>query len=223
MTDIEMLERLLTARHSCRAFLDRPVAPEVVDRIVTAAGRAPSWCNAQPWQVIVTRGEETERFRTALLSAAMTEEEAPDLPGPEDYTGAHRDRRRTCGWQLYEAVGVKKGDREGSARQALENFRLFGAPHTAIVTSGRELGAYGALDTGGFMMAFCLAAQALGVATVPQAAVAFQSPAVRRFFDIPADRLILCAISFGYEDADHPANAFRTERAGLDEILQVRG
>ncbi|MEK9641783.1 MAG: nitroreductase, partial [Paracoccaceae bacterium] len=29
----------------------------------------------------------------------------------------------------------------------------------------------------------------------------------------------LCAISFGYEDKEHPANQFRTTRAELDEVV----
>ncbi|MEC7793771.1 MAG: nitroreductase [Pseudomonadota bacterium] len=223
MSDYDTLMGLLTARHSCRGFLDRAVPDDLIEKVVTAAGRAPSWCNAQPWQVIVTRGAETDRLRTALMAAPGTRAPAPDVPGPEGYPGVQGDRRRTCGWQLYEAVGVEKGDRAGSARQAMENFTLFGAPHTAILTSTRELGTYGALDSGGFLMAFCLAAQALGLATVPQAAVAFHSDVVREVLEIPEDRLILCAITFGYEDPDHPANSFRTERAALDEILEVQG
>ena len=38
-------------------------------------------------------------------------------------------------------------------------------------------------------------------------------------FGIGEDRLILCTITFGYKDPDHPANAFRTDRAPLSEIL----
>lgn len=223
MSDFGVLERLLTARHSCRGFQDRPVPDEVIAQVVQAAGRAPSWCNAQPWQVIVTKGAETERLRSALMAAPGSRPTAPDVPGPEGYPGVHGDRRRTCGWQLYEAVGVEKGDRAGSARQAMENFNLFGAPHTAILTTTPALGTYGALDCGGFLMSFCLAAQALGLATVPQAAVAFHSDVVREVLEVPEDRLILCAITFGYEDTDHPANGFRTERAPLSEILEIRG
>ena len=112
-----------------------------------------------------------------------------------------------------------KGDREGSARQAMENFRFFGAPHTAILTSGTELGPYGAMDCGGFVTAFTLAAQALGVATIAQAALAAQAPFLHSYFSIPDDRLVLCGISFGYEDPDHPANGFRTARAEVADII----
>ncbi len=217
------LTQLLTARHSCRAFLPDPVPKRQIEKILTSATRVPSWCNAQPWHVILTSGEETDRFREALQNEAMTGTPAPDLPFPTSYSGVYQDRRRTCGWALYEAVGVERGDRAASARQMMENFTLFGAPHCAIITSPKELGAYGALDCGGFVTAFSLAAQALGVATIPQAAVATYSPFLRRYFDIPDDRMILCAISFGYADKDHPANGFRTDRAGLSEIVEWLG
>lgn len=105
----------------------------------------------------------------------------------------------------------------------MENFSLFGAPHCAILTSPAELGAYGALDCGGFITAFSLAAQALGIATIPQAALAAYSPFIHRYFDIPGDRKFLCAISFGYADNEHPANSFRTGRADLNEIAQWLG
>ncbi len=217
------LDALFAARHSCRAFRPDPVPRAVIEQIVATARRAPSWCNAQPWQIVVTSGEETERFRAALWAQAQKGGHAPDIPFPSGYSGVYQDRRRTCGWQLYDAVGVKKGDRAGSARQMMENFRLFGAPHCAILSSPAELGPYGAMDCGGFVTAFALAAQAAGVATIPQAAVASFAPFLHDWFGIGDDRLILCAISFGYEDPDHPANAFRTERAALDEIVDWRG
>ena len=45
------------------------------------------------------------------------------------------------------------------------------------------------------------------------------APVVRAQLDLPEDRDILCAISFGYADLDHSANKFRTHRAGLDEVV----
>lgn len=224
MTDhAATLDALLAARHSCRAFLSDPVPDAVVAEITTAAARVPSWCNAQPWQIIVTRKAETDRFRDALYTAATTQTPKPDLKWPKQYTGVYRDRRRTCGFQLYNSLGIAKEDRAATHQQMLENYRLFGAPHVAIVTSEADLGPYGAMDTGGFVALFTLAAQARGIASIPQAAVAAQAPFLRDWFAIPENRHILCAISFGYADPDHPANAFRTERAPLAEILDWRG
>jgi nitroreductase len=221
--EIEGLEHLLAARHSCRAFRPDPVPQATIARIVTAAGRAPSWCNAQPWQVLVTQGDETARFRDALLHEVAHGTPRPDLPWPESYPGVHGARRRECGLQLYEAVGIAREDRTARAEQSMENYRLFGAPHVAIVHTEAALGPYGAMDTGGFVTAFMLAATALGVGSIAQASVAAYAPFIRAHFELPERRLILCAISFGWPDAAHPVNRFRTTRAGLDDILDLRG
>lgn len=220
--DLDSLEILMKARHSCRAFLPDQLPDEVITRIVEVAQRVPSWCNAQPWQLIITRGAATDAFRNCTEEAANSGLWGHELDAPLSYDGVYRDRRRECGWQLYDAVGVEKGDRKGSARQMFENFRLFGAPHVAIVTTDRALGTYGAIDCGSFVTGFTLAAEACGVATIPQAAIAGLSKAVRPHFGIPEDRVIVCAISFGYEDTSHPANAFRTTRATPDEVIDWR-
>lgn len=216
----DVLKSLMQARYSCRAYDPQPIADSVIEQIVRTARHTPSWCNAQPWQLEITRGAGTDRFRKALYAHATSgAAPAPDLPWPSGYPGVYGERRRECGWQLYDAVGIEKGDRAASAQQMLENFRLFGAPHVAIVHSPEALGAYGAMDCGGFVTAFCLAAQSQGIATIPQAAIAAHAPFVRDWFGIGADRLILCAISFGRPDPDHPANGFRTTRATPEALI----
>ncbi|MEV6218060.1 nitroreductase [Nocardia sp. NPDC051833] len=220
------LAELLTSRWSCRAYDQREVPRPVIERLLSLAQRSASWCNTQPWQVIVTSGAGTERFRAGLAeySAAHGADHGDEFefPPPGAYTGVYRERRRASGWQLYEAVGVARGDREASARQAFENFRLFGAPHVAIVTTDAEQGVYGAVDGGLYIGTFLLAAASLGLAAVPQAALAGRSRFIREYFDIPADRKILAGISFGYAAADHPANSYRTARAPLSEVVSWR-
>jgi len=220
MTAYDTLLETLQARYSCRAFLPDPVPTETITRIVAAARHVPSWCNAQPWQVSITRGTATDAFR-AMLQDQITNgtAPAPDLAWPSKYSGAYADRRRTCGFQLYDAAGIDKSNRDGRRAQMLRNYDLFDAPHVAIVHAPSELGPYGAMDSGGFVTAFTLAATALGVATIPQAAVAAYAPQVRAHLNISGDRLVLCAISFGYADPDAPVNAFRTERAAADDII----
>ena len=217
------LDALFAARHSCRAFRPDPVAREVIEQILDTARLVPSWCNAQPWKIALTSGTETDRFRTALQREMASGTPKPDLPFPTRYTGVYQDRRRTTGWQLYKAVGVEKGDRVGSARQMMENFNLFGAPHCAILSTPADLAPYGAIDCGSFITGFSIAAQAQGVASIAQAAVASYGAFLHDYFDIPDDYLILCAISFGYEDTDHPANSFRTDRADTNSFVDWRG
>ncbi len=216
---LQSLDQLLKARHSCRGFRKSPVPREMVERIVAVAQGVPSWCNSQPWQLVIAEEETTKRFREGLMKATTTEPIRPDFDFPARYTGPYKERRSVTGWQLYDAVGVKRGDREGSGRQMMENFRLFGAPHVAIVTTEADLGVYGVLDCGAFVSAFMLAARAQGIASIAQAAVAGQAGYVREFFGLPDNRRIVCAISFGYEDKDHPANSFRTDREVPAEVI----
>lgn len=210
-------DALLERRHSCRGFLPRPVPLETQQRILSLAQRTASWCNSQPWQVHITEGEATGRLRSVLLAPPRADEPGPDFPWPREYLGVYQARRRECGLALYDSVGIARGDREASARQARENFRLFGAPHVAIITTDEALGVYGAIDCGGYVANFLLAAASLGVATIPQAALASRPQRLRDFFGFGPDRRVVCGISFGYADTAHPANTFRTGRAAVDE------
>ena len=218
--DAARIERLLKQRHSCRAFRPDPVPRALIERLLAIAQRTASWCNAQPWQVVVTSGAATERFRAASYAhAASGTPAAPDFAFPREYRGAYQARRRECGWQLYDAVGVARGDREAARRQRLENYRLFGAPHVAIITTDEALGVYGAIDCAGYVATFLLAAESLGLAAIPQAALAAYPDFIRGHFGVGPDRRVVCGISFGYEDAGHPANSYRTTRASLGEAV----
>jgi nitroreductase len=218
-SDTDALERLLVARHSCRGFRADPVPDATIERVLSLAQRTASWCNAQPWQVVITKGAATDKFRTALCEHVAQNKAEPDIAYPREYRGRYQERRRVCGFQLYDAVGVARGDRVASQQQAFENFKFFGAPHVALISLDEALGAYGAVDCGAYVNNFMLAAESLGIATIAQASIASYAKFVRDHFGIGDDRLLVCAISFGYEERDHKANGFRTQRAPLDEVV----
>ncbi|MDY6828120.1 MAG: nitroreductase [Pseudomonadota bacterium] len=214
------LPELMDSRYSVRRFKPEPIARPIIEDILTLAGRSASWCNTQPWQLHVTEGEATDRFRDALWEHVTSgNPPAPDIPFPTQYQGAHYARRKTCALQLYRSLGIKEGDRQASQMQTLENFKLFGAPHVVIVTCHESLGAYGALDCGLFVNGFLLAATHHGIGSIAQAALAAYSDFIHQHFAIPDEQRVLCAISFGHTDDAHPANQFRTERAPLDELV----
>jgi nitroreductase len=215
-----VLDQLLAERHSCRGFLPRQVPRETLEAILRTAQRTASWCNSQAWQVSIASGKAADRVRDALVEAAAAGKRGgSDFPFPTEYSGKYLDRRRECGFQLYNAVGVERGDKAGYAKQTLENFRLFGAPHVAVLTSDPGLGVYGAVDVGGYVQVLLLAMQAHGVAAIPQAALAGHSALLKDMLGIPAERLVVCGISFGYEDTSHVANSYRTSRAPLSEVV----
>ena len=219
--DAEALARLLGARFSCRALLPDPVPHETIQRILDLAQRTASWNNVQPWSVIVTEGAGTERLRRELLAHIEgTPRRHPDFAFPREYREPYLARRRECGFALYDAVGVARGDKAAYARQTRENFRFFGAPHVALISTDEALGTYGAVDCGAYVGNFMLAAQSLGVASIAQAALANYSPFLRAHFGLADELRVVCGISFGYADAAHNANSYRTTRIDPRETVR---
>ena len=211
-------ERVVRERYSCRQYQKTPVARESIRRILELAQQTPSWCNCQPWQVLLVTGEALEQFRLALHAhAAQGLPARPDFPFPTRYEGLYRERRKICGVQLYQALGIGREDKSAAAQQSLENFRFFGAPHVALITTEQDLGVYGAVDCGLYVANFMLAAQNFGVASIAQAALASYPDFIRGHFGLPVHRKLVCGISFGYAEPVHPINSYRTVRATEQE------
>lgn len=214
------VEQALKSRYSCRKFLDREVPRETIERILQAAQHTASWNNTQPWRVLIASGDEAKKFSAAMVAHVDSGAAAnPDFPTPPGYEGAEKERRLACGLKLYKSMNITREDAAGKRNQMLENYRLFGAPHVALITSPAYMGFYGGLDCGFYVNSFMLAAKSLGVDTIAQAAIAFYSDFARRYFSIGDERKLVCGISFGYEDPTHPINLYRTDRAKLDEVV----
>jgi nitroreductase len=220
--DWAAVSQLLLQRYSCRAFRPDPVAKAPLAEIFAVAQFSANWCNAQAWQVIVTEGEATDRFRQALtaLVADPPAGSRPDIAFPVKYEGAFAQRRRDAGLALYQSAGITREDKAGALQQMQENYRLFGAPHVAIVTTEADLGTYGAVDCGIYLANLMALMQARGLASIAQGALPRFSEQIRAFFDIPDNRHVLCALSFGFADDTAPVNQFRTTRAEVDQAVR---
>ncbi|MEG9224539.1 nitroreductase [Aeromicrobium sp. Sec7.5] len=215
-TPSSTVEQVLRDRWSCRGYLPEPVPRATVEQILEAAQRTPSWCNTQPWQAAIFSGDAIDELRASFATDTRL---TPDIPFPPGYDGVHAERRREVGLQLYDAVGVERGDRQASAMQMLRNFDFFDAPHVAIVSAPASLGPYGYVDCGLYVQSFLLAAHAQGVATIAQAAVAMKSELLHERLGWGEDRHIVCGISFGWPDPEHPSNAFRAHRAPVSDSV----
>ncbi len=74
------LDEVILRRRMCRNFADRPVRPEVVDRLLERAHRAPSAGFSQGWSFLVLEGgADVGRFWGALADEDWRRR--PDLPG----------------------------------------------------------------------------------------------------------------------------------------------
>ena len=205
----------LAARKSVRAFEPRPVPREVLERVFAAAQRAPSWCNIQPWHVVVTSGAATVRLREGLLAAANAGMPSPEAAFPGVYPEPYGSHRRECASALYGAMGLQRSDKAGRWNAWLRNYQLFDAPHAAIVSMDKVWGIYAALDVGCWLQSLWLAAVEEGLSMCAQAALATYPQAVRQLLPIPEGDQILFGISLGYEAASAPVNQFRTTRSDV--------
>ena len=216
-------EQAIKTRYSCRKFLDREVPRATIEKILEISQHTASWNNVQPWRVLIASGDAARKFSEALVAHIESGGQPnPDFAFPSGYQGVEKERRLACGLQLYKAMKITREDEAGKRNQFLENFRLFGAQHIALITAPDYLGFYAALDCGLYVNSFMLAAKSLGIDTIAQAAIAHYSDFVREYFGIGEDRKLVCGVSFGFEDKSHPINQYRTERAKLDEVVTWR-
>ena len=221
---IGVLEELLGERYSCRAFRPDPVPRATIERILTAAQTTASWCNSQPWQVVIASGAGEGT-----------------LPQGDLRRVSFRRRRKTATFRFRANIaasiwsGGAKAAFSSTTRSASRAATRWPTPNRRwriSISSARRTSpssiptrrsASTARSTAAAMSRnFMLAAQALGLATIPQAALAFHSDLVRRHFGLGDDRRVVCGISFGFPDREHKVNSYRTTRAEHRRYRHVR-
>lgn len=131
--DMSLLDAIYT-RRSVRGFLDKPVSPEVLERIFTIAQQAPSNCNVQPWKVYVASGPLKDRLRQQMRdNTANGVAPNPDYEYRGDFENEYRKRQVECAVALYSEMGIERHDKEGRMHAVLRNFEFFDAPHIAFI------------------------------------------------------------------------------------------
>ena len=205
-----------------RGFRPDTVPRPLIEQIISAAARAPSGTNMQPWQVHVLTGATKDRLTAAIMQERATG--AAEPPGeypyyPERWTEPYLRRRRTVGWALYGLLGIAKGDAAAARAWHDENFRFFGAPVGLIFTMDRSLEAGSFLDCGMFLQNVMTAARGFGLDTCPQAAFVRYHAIIRRELPLTSEQLVLCGMALGWADPDAVPNRLETDREPLDSYV----
>ena len=96
----------VASRRAIRAFLDRPVDPAVLRRVIAAAQMAPSGYNFQPWEAVVVTGARLAELSRLMLAAA------PQDPGeyqlvPKGLPQLYKDRRDGIVGRRMQAAGFQ--------------------------------------------------------------------------------------------------------------------
>ncbi len=217
------IQSLLESRHSVRGFRDEPVDADLLQQVFSLAQRAPSNCNAQPWQVYVASGQARDTLARELQGTVMSGAKPnPKFVWLPRYEGVHRERQIGSAVALYSAMGIGRDDKVERQKAMLRNWDFFGAPHAAFFTMPLNMGEMGAVDLGIYAETLTLLLEEHGIACCMQGALGQFPGPIERFFGIPEDWGVLFGMSIGYADNEHPANRARTDRAALSEAVVFR-
>jgi nitroreductase len=206
-------------RRSVRHFLPTPVPLRVVKEILSAASRAPSGTNFQPWKVHVTTGATQARLCRAVTQAAMAGERSDEyFYAPTPLMEPYLSRRRKVGYDLYELYGIARDDYPARKQAMLRNFEFFGAPIGLFFIMDRRLLLGSWLDCGMFMQNVMIVARAYGLETCAQQAWCEYGGIVHKHLAIPDSQLILSGMALGRPDLDSRANTLVSDRVGVDDF-----
>jgi nitroreductase len=205
----------IQTRKSVRAYLDKEITDEQINQLLSLASCSPSGANTQPWQVAVVRGETKLKmqrgFEQAFASDKKVEKDYQYYP--IEWIEPFKQRRVDCGQQLYNALDIKREDRDRRREQWARNYRAFDAPVLLMFFLDGSLEAGSYIDTGMFLQTLMIAAVDMGLATCPEAALAEYPDVVRDALGMPRGTKVICGMALGYEDAGQAVNQYRTPRA----------
>jgi nitroreductase len=224
---IAAVDEAIRSRQSVRAFLPDPVGRNTVEQLLRLASRSASGSNIQPWRVRVIAGDAKARLTQAIFDAVARDGFEPYQREWNYYPVRWREpflgRRRQIGWDMYNLLGVAKGDFEGTQQARMRNYEFFGAPVGMIFTLDEDLEIGSWLDLGIFLGSVMIAARGHGLHTCPQAAFADFHGVIRPLLNIPQNEIIICAMALGHIDPDAPVNGLKTARADLDAFATFDG
>lgn len=216
----------VASRRSVRAFLDTPVDPAVLRRVLERAQGAPSGGNVQPWNAIVVTGEPLARLQAAIAevlpqgrSGRSTEYDIY----PPALDGVYEERRVEVGEVMYRSLGIAREDKKGRLEQFAHNFRAFGAPVVMLVHTPRYMGPPQWSDIGMWLQTVMLLLREEGLDSCPQESWAMYTRQVRECVAIPDDHIFFCGMAIGHRDPGAPVNRFAVPRAPLSEVVRFEG
>ncbi len=212
-------EEVVRARRSRRAFDPRrPVPDATLREVLSLAQRAPSNCNAQPWQVYIVRGPRCESLRETLTKAVRSGQALEENATPP-FEGGCRARQVACAMELYRTMGIPRHDSAARHAASLRNFEFFDAPHLALLYMDKKFGVGVALDVGAYLQTLLLAFESHGIGACAQASLRVYASIIRSHVEVPDHLQLLCGVSFGYPIEGAPVNDVHQARSPIDECV----
>jgi coenzyme F420-0:L-glutamate ligase / coenzyme F420-1:gamma-L-glutamate ligase len=187
------LDQTILGRRSVRRYLDRPIAREVIDQLLSAAMWAPSAHNRQMWRWAVVVAPDAKAWLARTMGERLRADRLADGESPEAVeTGLARAYTRlTTAPALIAACSTMAGVEEPPGSRV---WRAKSAMAMQSVAAAVEN--------------LLLAAHAAGLGACWLCAPLFCPKAVQQALDLPLDWEAQALITLGYP-ADAPAPAPR--------------
>lgn len=235
---VDNFSRFLASRRTTRSFSKEPIPEALIEELLTDALTSPSWSNTRPFKVCVATGERRDRisaefsrrwaklskFRNGnmltkikfLLTGAGLPTSHRLMARP--YVPELKPRAERVGRELYNWIGVARGDRKARDEQWAKNYEFFGAPVELFIYIHKSLHIFAANDAGLMLQNLILSAHARGLGTCLQGAVIIWDDVIRKEFDVPKDYKLLTGLAIGYPKESH-INKFGAHRLSPSEVI----
>jgi nitroreductase len=213
----------VASRRAVRAFLDRPVRLEVLERVMEKARWTPSGCNFQPWEATILTGEPLRELQTKILAAQ------PQQPAEYSYSDPEIIPKSMARFQglragMYGPLGIRRGDPDARDIFRRRNAVSYDAPVLLVCYMDRRNSAAQWSDTGMWLQTVMLLLREEGLDSCGQEFMSLHARLIKDHIGVADETHILfCGVAIGYRDPEATINHFARERKGLDETVRYVG
>ena len=215
--------RAIKSRKSIRAFKKKKVSISDIKKILEIASLSPSGSNTQPWNVHVLYGNALKHFTKEMVKEFLKNSKRLKLERlnyMDTYRNPYLERRRKVGWDLYNLLGIKKGDFQKTLDFHSRNYKFFDAPIGLIFSIEKDLGWMSWLDYGMFIQNIALVCRSFGLHSCPQAAWGLVYKKANKFLKLDKNFTVHCGMAIGYQDEKNKVNKLKTERENIKHFCK---
>lgn len=201
-------------RRSIRAFLPDHVPDGVIRELLDEARWAPSWANAQGWDVFVVKGEPLAKVKAMLgLKFAAETDPVPDIPMPQRGEWPEHVLERMTYRRPSPGQAAQPPMRPGLADVYGASCLLLFAVHERLAVE------YACFDLGLLVQSVCLSAEDRGLGTCIMAMTVRYADALHELLPQAESRRFVVGLALGRPDAESPVNLTERNRCPFGEIV----